>query len=84
MAGIPRMVVIPVDDLLRMMGDYLGESNVPFDSKPLRLLQNPSSRLMGLEIDAPSLPKGGTLRVDFQLKRFSPVGGPASGGTVQS
>lgn len=77
-ARVARMVCIPVDDLLRMLGDYLGESNVPFDSKPHRVVQHPISRQMGLEINAPSLPEGGAMFVDFQIKRYSPVSGPAS------
>jgi len=78
MATLRRMVCIPVDDLLRMLGDYVGESAIPFDSKPHKLMQHPATRRMGLQIDAPSLPEGGSILVDFQIKRFAPVSGPAS------
>jgi hypothetical protein len=68
------MVIIPVDDLLRMFGDYLGESVIPFDTKPNRLMIHPGSRRLALEVDAPSLREGGAILVDFQIKRFTPVG----------
>jgi hypothetical protein len=78
MAGVKRMVCIPVDDLLRMLGDYAGETAIPFDSKPHRVRVDPCFRLMGMEIDSPSVPTHDRILLDFQIKRFSPASGPAS------
>ena len=74
--GSTRMVVINIDDLLRIIKDILPEEDLPKDSIPVRLLYRPTDRgKIGIEVESPSFsPLGGAeLNVKFDLKRIHSV-----------
>ena len=74
--GKVRMVVITIDDLLRIIKDILPPEDLPKDSIPVRLLYRPTDRgRLGIEVESPSFGMGGgsELEVKFDLKRIYSV-----------
>jgi len=63
-----RTIILPVDDLLRILIDYAGDK-IPADAMPDALLKHPQTGLLGLKIAGNWMGDKGQIVCDFKLKR---------------
>lgn len=71
------MVIVKLDDLARMVQDYVSVEDAPADMRPVRVMVNPAERgRIGLVVSSGEwVGDRGTQLVDFQNRRFHGVGG---------
>ncbi len=72
---LKRIINIDVDSLLRIFKDYAGEGAIPFDAMPDALRYDPKMQRFELRVGGNWAGDKGRVFVDFQVKRFTPVGG---------
>ena len=75
-----RLVVVGLDDIVRLFKDYVGRVGFPQDAIPTRLMFNSKEKLVAVEVESeeftgPQQPE----RVMFDLQRVYSVGGETSG-----
>ncbi len=68
-----RMVVVPIQDLVRILGNYTAYELVPEDSQPVKIMVNPKSKgKIGILIESPGV-KEDMHEVKFDLRRVYSV-----------
>ncbi|MBW1723681.1 MAG: hypothetical protein JRJ78_16735 [Deltaproteobacteria bacterium] len=73
---ISRMIIVRIDDIINLFKDYLDESDIPPDTKPLRLFLNPRDKKIGILCESTKWkPVNETIEipVQFKLKRIYSV-----------
>lgn len=71
-----RFVVIPIDDLMRLLVDYAGDAlQLPADARPLKLMLKPTEKgKLGLQVYSDTWEQDQRPeQVNFHLKRFYSV-----------
>ena len=73
-----RMIMTRIDDIIAIFKDYLGEEDMPPDTKPLKLYIKPGVRKIAILCESASWKPGPTgelieLPVKFSLRRIHPV-----------
>lgn len=72
-----RRIIVPVDDLLRMLVDYTkGEGSIPYDAVPISLQVNPTQQgMFGLVVESAEFKDDTPIPVHFDIKRVYSAGG---------
>lgn len=70
-----RRVILPIDSVGRLLLDYIGNSNIPPDAKPTRLMINPQEQgKLCVVVEHPDIPANAKdIIVYFDLKRIYKV-----------
>lgn len=72
-----RIIIIPIDSIVALFKDYLGQDVIPRNAMPVKLQYNPAlSGMFAVVVDSPDIPRDAPAAVaNFKLKRMFAVGG---------
>jgi hypothetical protein len=70
------MVIIPIDDLMRIVKDYLPAEDCESDMQVVSLMRHSSTQNIGIKVESAKWDSDlGEQRVEFELKRIYGVAG---------
>jgi hypothetical protein len=65
-----RQVILMIDDVVRLLRDYAGEGEIPEDAQAQKLMVNPSTREVAIQVGSDSWTSGMTpLRLSFKNRK---------------
>ena len=72
----PRLIILKIDDLVRIVGDYMLREDAPEDMRPTKIMVSPSrNNAIGIQVISDEWEGDlGEQIVDFQIKRIYGVG----------
>jgi hypothetical protein len=70
-----RLVILTIDDILRMLADYCGPDDIPSDSQPITLQFNATQQgKLSIIIESNELQSTTPIEVKFDLRKSVLVG----------
>lgn len=65
-----RRLILTIDDIIRLFGDYLKEEDLPAGTKAVKLMVRPSDRKLAIVAENPAWGEGlPPIVVSFKLRR---------------
>ena len=73
-----RLIILGIDDITRILKDYVGLVGFPADAQPIKFMLNPQERKLAIVVESeefkgPQEPE----EIRFDLRRVFGVGSPA-------